>query len=54
MLLTKLYFSKKQQQDQIRIKALEGELEFTMTLNKEVSMIRFCTFYIGVSNYTSE
>ena len=52
--MTISYFLKKQQQDQIRIEALDNQLEFTMTLNKEVSLILFAIFYIGVSNYTTE
>jgi hypothetical protein len=49
-----IYFFKKQQQDQIRIEDLEKQLESLTTLNKEVSLILFGIFYIGMSNYTSE
>ena len=52
--MTIAYFFKKQEQDQIRIKSLNKQLEFMMTLNQEVSMILFVIFYIGVSNCTSE
>jgi hypothetical protein len=51
---TSLNFFKKQQQDQIRIEDLEKQLESLTTLNKEVSLILFGIFYIGMSNYTSE
>ena len=33
---------------------MKKQLESTMTLNNEVSLILFVIFYIGVSNYTSE
>jgi hypothetical protein len=47
-------FFKKQQQDQNRIEDLEKQQESLTTLNKEVSLILFGIFYIGMSNYTSE
>ena len=47
-------FFKKQQQDQNRIEDLEKQQESLTTLNKEVSLILFGMFYIGMSNYTSE
>ena len=52
--MTIAYFFKKQKQDEIRIKSLNKELKFAMTLDQQVSMILFGIFYIGVSNCTSE